>query len=95
VSDETLQTRFVPQGELSVLANGIEITAPNATTNLTDHLIEQRVSGVFFAPLEFADDHEEVNRNIAGRFFQAGISVVLLDRDWAPFPAGATSMSLE
>jgi DNA-binding LacI/PurR family transcriptional regulator len=77
--------RILLLGGSDILFVNENLTAQEAF-KLTDHLIEQRVSGVFFAPFEFADDHEEVNRNIAERFFQAGISVVLLDRDWAPFP---------
>lgn len=48
--------------------------------------IEQRVQGVFFAPFEQVVQREEINRQVAERFRQAGIPVVLIDRDLGPFP---------
>jgi GntR family transcriptional regulator, arabinose operon transcriptional repressor len=48
--------------------------------------IAQKVSGVFFAPLEFTPEKDIVNRRIASAFDRAGIPVVLLDRCFAPYP---------
>ena len=48
--------------------------------------IAQKVSGVFFAPLEFTPEKDLVNRRIASAFDRAGIPVVLLDRCFAPYP---------
>ena len=48
--------------------------------------VDRRVSGVFFAPLEFAEDGGASNRRIAETLAAAGIPVVLLDRDLEPFP---------
>lgn len=48
--------------------------------------IAQKVSGVFFAPLEFTPEKDIVNRRIASAFDRAGIPVVLLDRCYAPYP---------
>jgi DNA-binding LacI/PurR family transcriptional regulator len=48
--------------------------------------IAQRVSGVFFAPLEFTPEKDIVNRRIASAFDRAGIPIVLLDRCYAPYP---------
>jgi GntR family transcriptional regulator, arabinose operon transcriptional repressor len=48
--------------------------------------IAQKVSGVFFAPLEFTPEKDVVNRRIASAFDRAGIPVVLLDRCYAPYP---------
>ena len=53
---------------------------------LCEQFIERRVTGVFFAPFELTPGKEETNRQIAERFREAGIPVVLLDRDVAPFP---------
>jgi DNA-binding LacI/PurR family transcriptional regulator len=53
---------------------------------LCEQFIERRVTGVFFAPFELQPDQEETNREIAERFREAGIPVVLLDRDFTPFP---------
>jgi DNA-binding LacI/PurR family transcriptional regulator len=48
--------------------------------------IRQHVSGVFFAPLELSAGKDEVNQRIAQTFNEAGIPVVLLDRDLVGFP---------
>jgi GntR family transcriptional regulator, arabinose operon transcriptional repressor len=48
--------------------------------------IERRVHGVFFAPLEFADPHDDVNQRIAGALDAAGIPIVLLDRTITRYP---------
>jgi GntR family transcriptional regulator, arabinose operon transcriptional repressor len=48
--------------------------------------VERRVSGVFFAPLEFALDRDDLNARVVGALDQAGIPVVLLDRSTEPFP---------
>lgn len=53
---------------------------------LCRHLIERRVSGVFFAPLEWTPAKDEVNRQIAREFDQADIPVVLLDRCIETYP---------
>lgn len=44
------------------------------------------VAGVFFVPFEHQADRESVNRRITEFLRQAGIPVVLLDRDLGPFP---------
>jgi Transcriptional regulators len=49
------------------------------------HFIDRSVSGVFFAPFEFAADKDEVSKRTAERLKRAGIAVVLLDRDLVPF----------
>ena len=53
---------------------------------LCEHYISQDVAGVFFAPLEYLRDNENVNRQILESFKKAGIPVVLLDRDVCPHP---------
>ena len=50
-------------------------------------LVDQRVSGVFFAPLELTPDMDTLNESITGLLERAGIPIVLLDRDILPFPA--------
>ena len=56
------------------------------TENLCRQYIEQNVSGVFFAPAEFAQDAVRANTRIANMLQQAGIPVVLLDRCFRPYP---------
>ena len=48
--------------------------------------LRQRVAGVFFAPLELSAGKDEVNQRIASILSDAGIPIVLLDRDLASFP---------
>jgi len=49
-------------------------------------LIEERVAGVIFQPLEFIADSDKVNSEIVSRFQSAGVAVVLLDYDVVPPP---------
>jgi DNA-binding LacI/PurR family transcriptional regulator len=53
---------------------------------LCRQFIEHRVSGVFFAPYELVPQKEEANQRMAAMLREAGITVVLLDRDLTPFP---------
>lgn len=49
-------------------------------------LIRDRVDGVFFAPVEFDDRMREKNQEIIRALAEAGTPVVLLDRDYLPYP---------
>jgi len=49
-------------------------------------LVAKKVSGVFFAPLEFTPQKDAINRSIAEVFDNASIPLVLLDRDLVPYP---------
>jgi len=53
---------------------------------LCSHYIAQKVSGVFFAPLEFTAEKDTFNRKIASALDRAGIPIVLLDRCIATYP---------
>lgn len=54
---------------------------------LCRQFIDRRVSGVFFAPYELVKEKEATNRAMAVMLREAGIPVVLLDRDLTPFPS--------
>ncbi len=54
---------------------------------LCHHYIKQKVSGVFFAPLEFSTKKDRANLEIATALEKAHIPVVLLDRCYAPYPS--------
>jgi LacI family transcriptional regulator len=54
--------------------------------DLCRHFIERKVSGVFFAPYELVPEKEFANRRVAEMLRQAGIPVVLLDRDLQSYP---------
>ncbi len=49
-------------------------------------LLEKKVAGVFFAPLELTPGKDATNRSICRVFDEAGIPIVLLDRDLVPYP---------
>lgn len=53
---------------------------------LCHHFVQSRVSGVFFAPIEFVHGQEEINRTIVESLSQANIPIVLLDRDYVAYP---------
>ena len=53
---------------------------------LCQHYIAQKVSGVFFAPVEFSMGRFRANRRIVEALDKAGIPVVLLDRCLEPYP---------
>ncbi|EIQ02068.1 transcriptional regulator [Opitutaceae bacterium TAV1] len=53
---------------------------------LCEEFIERKVGGVFFAPLELSRQQAEVNHRIGEKFRQAGIPLVLVDRDMERFP---------
>lgn len=54
---------------------------------LCKQFIARGVSGVFFAPVELQPGQEEANRHLAESLREAGITVVLIDRDLLGFPA--------
>jgi GntR family transcriptional regulator of arabinose operon len=53
---------------------------------LCDHYISQKVSGVFFAPVEFSAGRFQANHRIVAAFDRARIPVVLLDRCLESYP---------
>ena len=52
---------------------------------LCRQFIEQKVSGVFFAPLEFVED-DRINHELVAELRQASIPIVLLDRCYCVYP---------
>ena len=48
--------------------------------------IQQKVAGVFFAPVELTPERSHINRRIAEAFRNANVAVLLLDRDLEAFP---------
>jgi DNA-binding LacI/PurR family transcriptional regulator len=62
-------------------------TPESDAENLCHEYIDQRVSGVFFAPLEFSPSRDQVNRRVLKALDAAHIPVVLLDRCVLDYPA--------
>lgn len=54
--------------------------------HLCHQYISQKVSAVFFAPIEFTPAKDEVNNRIVAALDRAGIQIVLLDRCFARYP---------
>jgi LacI family transcriptional regulator len=61
-------------------------STPEHAVEVCRQFIEKAVTGVFFAPLEYTTEKDQVNRELLEQLRQSGIPVVLLDRDIAPFP---------
>lgn len=57
-----------------------------AAEQLCEHYIAQKVSGVFFAPVEFSTNRFQANHRIVAALDRARIPVVLLDRCLEPYP---------
>jgi GntR family transcriptional regulator of arabinose operon len=53
---------------------------------LCEYYLSRELSGVFFAPLELSAGKDAVNLRIVRAFDEAGIPVVLLDRDICDYP---------
>ena len=57
-----------------------------AAEQLCQQYIEQKVAGVFFAPLEFTRSRDKANRRIIAALQHADMPVVLLDRCYEIYP---------
>lgn len=68
-------------------SQGPHATSEEQAEALCKHFLDVGVSGVFFAPFEHTPERNSLNRRIVERFDQAGIPVVLLDRDLETYPA--------
>ncbi len=69
-------------GHTSPLQDGLEHNAEE----LCREFLSQGVSGIFFAPLEFAENKDRINRAIVAMLQAANIPVVLLDRCYETYP---------
>ena len=66
--------------------SGARGEAAEGAENMAHHFIAQKVSGVFFAPLELIPDKDAANRRVMRMLDRAKIPVVLLDRCYLPYP---------
>ena len=53
---------------------------------MAQHFLAQKVSGIFFAPLELIPDRDAANRRIMRMIERARLPTVLLDRCYLPYP---------
>jgi DNA-binding LacI/PurR family transcriptional regulator len=58
--------------------------------HMAQHFIAQKVSGIFFAPLELIPDKDAANRRVARMVERMKIPMVLLDRCHLPYPERST-----
>ena len=76
--------RVASQFNYSLLLNDIPegvVDPVERAKNVCKRLVDSQVSGVFFTPLELIDNSDAINEEITAMFHEAGIAVVLLDRD--------------
>jgi DNA-binding LacI/PurR family transcriptional regulator len=66
-------------------------STPKHAREVCQQFIEKGVTGVFFAPLESASEKDGTNQELLELLRQAGIPVVLLDRDVMPYPKRSAS----
>jgi DNA-binding LacI/PurR family transcriptional regulator len=67
------------------MPDGAEQEQEQAAEQLCHQYVAQKVSGVFFAPMELTPAKDAVNKRIVASLDEAGIGVVLLDRCLAPY----------
>jgi len=60
--------------------------AAEEAENMAQHFIAQKVSGIFFAPLELIPEKDAANRRLMRMLERAKIPVILLDRCYLPDP---------
>ena len=65
---------------------GVDALKEQEAEQLCHHYIAQKVSGVFFAGLEYVSKKDLINRRIVAALEKAKIPVVLLDRCVLPYP---------
>jgi GntR family transcriptional regulator of arabinose operon len=53
---------------------------------LCRYFLERKVDGVFFAPVELTSNQQDVNRRMVESLAAARIPIVLVDRDYLPYP---------
>ncbi len=63
-----------------------EASTPEQALLACEQFIERRVAGVFFTPFEHTDTLQRASREAVDRLREAGIPLILLDRDFAQFP---------
>jgi DNA-binding LacI/PurR family transcriptional regulator len=73
-------------GQGTGMAVAGEVSRQTRALQLCQQYVSRKVAGVFFAPLERLSPEDDTNARIMAAFDQAGIPVVLIDRDHLPYP---------
>lgn len=78
------------QARKHALLWGNMATEPQAketkSLELCSQYIAKKIAGVFFAPLEWSPQNDELNQAVVSVLQNAGIPIVLLDRDFLAYP---------
>lgn len=82
-------TRTLQSAGATVLWGDVDrpADAVDELTRLAEDYLIRGVDGVFFAPLESSPDREQENLRVGQLLSDAGIAVILLDRELLDFPA--------
>ena len=67
-------------------ASGSRREAAEEAEHMAQHFLSQKVSGIFFAPLELIPDKDTANRRVMRILDRARMPTVLLDRCYLPYP---------
>lgn len=88
-----INDRFLRQsenGQFNCLWEGATASSADIRKTLIEacceSYIHKKVDGIFFSPLERVPDADTLNRKICRRIKEAGIPIVLIDRDILAFP---------
>lgn len=88
INDQLLKQSEIMQ--FDCLWEGATASNANIRRNLIetccDSYIGKKVDGIFFSPLERVPDADRINLTICEKIRQAGIPLILIDRDIVPIP---------
>ncbi|HEY5499405.1 MAG TPA: substrate-binding domain-containing protein [Bacteroidales bacterium] len=89
----TINDQFLYQGKKrnfdclweGTVANNAEVRK-GVALKICQNYIDEKVDGIFFAPLERTTESEKLNEEICELIYKSHIPLVLIDRDIYPFP---------
>ncbi|MEZ0388108.1 MAG: GntR family transcriptional regulator [Verrucomicrobium sp.] len=70
----------------SSLSRDPSLSRASQAWEICQQYLARKVDGVFFAPVESMEHDDRTNHQIVSALDQAGIPVILLDRDFLPYP---------
>lgn len=81
--------RLASEGGSSISLHCFDTNSHDVRTgmlNAAQKVIDDKINGVLFYPAEMPKERMHINREIVDKLSAAGIQVVLVDRDIAPYP---------
>lgn len=70
----------------NAISRDAAVSKQDQAAQICRHFIKRNVAGVFFAPFESLGPNDQTNERIIAALDDARIPVVLLDRDYLPYP---------